>query len=1164
MDGRHDDIRHRSSAPIHVTCAKVICSVCNSENPAGNRFCGSCGNPFAIACSSCGSSNEPGTNFCGQCGTSLASAHVPGASTVTAERRLVTVLFADLTGFTEFSEGRDAEEVREFQTSYFDQSRRVIQLFGGIIEKFIGDAVMAVWGAEVGTEDDAERAIRAGFELIDVVAKLSADIGAPDLGLRVGVHTGEAAVGPNDDRMGFVTGDLVNTASRLQAIAESGTVLVGESTQQAALRSIAFEAIGPQALKGKTLPVTAWQATRVLSERAGRGKAESLEPPFIGRANELRLLKDLLDVVGIESRARLVSLVGEAGIGKSRLVWEFLKYIDGLVDTIYWHEGRSLAYGEGVTFWAISEMIKGRAGIAEGDDDETVARRLDETLDTYVPDPGDRAWMRPRLAAVLGEGEAPGDRSELDAAVRAFFGAVAEQGTTVLVFEDLHWADSALIDFVEDLTDWWRGRPILIVTMARPDLLELKPTWGAGRQGVISVTLGPMSTEDMLELVHGAVPGLPQDSAEAIVERAAGIPLYAVELLRGLLAQGQLAGEAGDYRVVGDLAQLVIPESLQAVIGARLDRLGADERALIQDAAVLGQTFNVTGLAVLTGRDASDLEGQLQSLSRRELIEPVRDVRSADRGQYKFLQGLIRDVALGRLSRENRRARHLAVAQYLESLDDPELAGIVAGHYLQALGASPAGEARDVIRDRALLSMVQAATRAADLKSDQQVISISETALEIADDDEARVPFWEMVIEAAGRLANLESAERYAVLAIAHYRAQENQVSLTRVSRKFALGLVENNQPERAVELLRPLVESDFATDPELARAAVVYARGLMLNQMPGVVEAADRALAAVEELDFMPEIIDALITKGTELGKVGRLSEARIILEGAIALAEDHHLGNSIARGQGNLAYVLFGLDDAASLAVAEDAYRTAQRLGNRSLLLFHVGQMAIAYVDIGEFEKAEEVLANPLTREQPPAARVYTANAELTMAAWRGDTEGVGRLDAEVTRLISEVDDPQTRNSIRDIRLNAALANDELEQAFSLAAKRLEESTWSEVSETIGHSLFIAALLGDAARFALLTPLYERHLPRFNDYHTTCQILAPGVEGPVDTREIDAIIARRKGWGSVADVVRFSVIAAPFTTPNKRAEYLSTARSIATERGWHGILRLIDSHLS
>ena len=1142
----------------------MTCGVCNTENPAGNRFCGNCGSALTITCSTCGASNEPGTNFCGSCGTQLASTPILTLSTATAERRLVTVLFADLTGFTEFSEGRDAEELRDFQTSYFDQSRRVIQLFGGIIEKFIGDAVMAVWGAETATEDDAERAIRAGFELIDIVAKLSADVGAPDLGLRVGVHSGEAAVGPNDDRMGFVTGDLVNTASRLQSIAESGAVLVGDSTQQAAHRSIAFEAVGPQLLKGKSLPVAVWQATRVLSERAGRGKAESLEPPFIGRANELRLLKDLLDAVGTESKARLVSLVGEAGIGKSRLVWEFEKYIDGLVDDIYWHEGRSLAYGEGVTFWAISEMIKGRAGIAEGDDDETVARRLDETLDTYVSDPGDRAWMRPRLAAVLGEGEAPGDRSELDAAVRAFFEAVAEKGTTVLVFEDLHWADSALIDFVEDLTDWWRDRPILIVTKARPDLLELKPSWGAGRQGVISITLGPMSTEDMLTLVHGAVPGLPQDSAEAIVERAAGIPLYGVELLRGLLAQGQLAGEAGDYRVVGDLAQMVIPDSLQAVIGARLDRLGADERALVQDAAVLGQTFNLAGLAVLTGRDASDLEGLLQSLSRRELIEPVRDNRSVDRGQYRFLQGLIRDVALARLSRENRRARHLAVAQYLESQDDPELVGIVAGHYLQALEASPVGQSRDAIRDRALLSMAQAASRAADLKSHQQVISISESALEIADSDETRVLFWEMVTNASGRLADTELAERNAMPAMDYYRSTGDRGALTRVTRLLSLALAENNQPDRAVELLRPLVDGDLEDDPELAKASVVYARAMMLNQMPGVLEFTDKALSASEELGLVPEIIDALITKGTALGQVGRLTEARVILEGAMALAEQNNLALSIARGQNNLAYVLVGIDDGASQALAEDAFRTSQRLGDRSLMLFHAGQMTFSFVLMGDFERAEEVLANPLTQDPPPAVRVQTATAELIMAAWRGKRDLVDRLDAEVGELMADVDDPQVEINIRDNELDVAIAHGELEKAFDLSAVRLRESRWNEISDTIGHSLFVAGLLGDPDRFVQLVPGFERHLPRFVDQLTVCRTLATAVDGPVDPREIDAVIARRAGFGAISDVVRMSMTAAPFVVPEKKAEYVSTARQIASERGWHGIIKLIDSHLS
>ncbi|MGH8944178.1 MAG: hypothetical protein ACRDWF_15280, partial [Acidimicrobiia bacterium] len=487
-----------------------------------------------------------------------------------------------------------------------------------------------------------------------------------------------------------------------------------------------------------------------------------------------------------------------------------------------------------------------------------------------------------------------------------------------------------------------------------------------------------------------------------------------------------------------------------------------------------------------------------------------------------------------------------------------------AGHYLQALEASPVGEARDAIRDRALLSMAQAASRAADLKSHQQVISISESALEIADNDETRAVFWEMATDASGRLADTEGAERNATPAIDFYRSTGDVESVTRLTLLLSVALVENNQPERALELLSPLVEDDIGTEPELVRAAVVYARGLMLSQKPGVLEAADRALAAAENLGSVPETIDALITRGTVLGQVGRLSEARIIIEGAIALAEEHDLGRSISRGQNNLAYVLVGLDDAASLAVGEESYRTAQRLGDRSLLLFQVGQAAFVYANIGEFEKAEEVLANPLTRDQPPAARVYTATVELVMAAWRGDLDAVDRLEAEAEGLIGQVDDPQLGINFKTIALEAAVARGTLDEAFSLASEILEECTWAEAADTVGDSLFIAALLGDASRFATLIPSYQRFLPRFRDHLTTCQVLAPAVDGPVDTREIDAVIANRAGWGSVADVVRFSMIAAPFAIPEKRIEYVSTARSIATERGWHGILRLIDSHLS
>jgi len=1076
----------------------------------------------------------------------------------------VTVLFADLVGYTTFSDGRDPEEVRDFQARYYEQSRRVIQLFGGIVEKFIGDAVMAVWGAEIGNEDDAERAVRAGFELVDVVAKLSADVGAPDLSLRVGIHTGEAAVGPSDDHMGFVTGDRVNTAARLESVAEPGTVLVGEGTHQAAIQSVAFEPVGPQLLKGKSLPVPAWRATRVVSERGGRGRAESLEPPFVGRGQELRLLKDLLDTVGKESRTRLVSLVGEAGIGKSRLVWEFLKYIDGLVGDVYWHEGRSPSYGDGVTFWAIAEMIKARAGIRDGDSTETVFAQLDDALVTYVADPSDRDWMRPRLAAVLGEGEAPGDRSELDAAIRAFFEAISEQGTTVLVFEDLHWADTEMIDFVEALTDWWRGRPILVITMARPDLLEKRPSWGAGRPGVISVNLGPLGDAEMTDLVKGAVPGLPDHVASAIVLRAAGIPLYAVELLRNLLAQGELAGEAGDYRVVGDLSQMVVPESLQAVIGARLDRLDADERALIQDAAVLGQMFNVAGLAALTGKANAQLEGVLQSLTRRELIEPVRDPRSPGLGQYRFLQGLIRDVALGRLSRESRRSRHLAVAEHLEGHEDPELAAIVADHYLQALEASTPGDQRELIRSRALSSMAQAASRAADLKSHQQVMAISETALGIADSDEERAPFWEMMIFASSRLADTGNAERYATLAMDHHRRNEDVAALTRTTRALALAMTENNQSDRAVELLRPLLDSqeDLETDLELARAAALYPRALLLSWSPDVLTAVDRALSAVEKLGLVPETIDALITKGTALGQVGRLTEARIILEGAIALADHHRLGGALTRAQNNLAYILVGIDPEASFNLGEEAFRTAQRLGDRSVLLFSSGQMALNLATKGDFAGAEELLANPIIADPPPPIRVWIAALELLMAMWRGDLEKVDLLYAEIGQLEPQVDDPQVRASAEDVDLHVAVAHGRLEDAFSRIVE-LFDRPWNEVAEITSLALFITGLLGDPARCKVMAGLFEKFHPRYSDELAFARSLAEGGDGPIDPGELDSLIAKREQIGVVTDVVLFSAAAARFVAPPKRDDYLSQARALCQSHGWPGIHGLIDRYL-
>ena len=400
----------------------MICGNCGAENRAGRKFCAECGTALTPPCPSCGAYNEPSEKFCGECGTALGggAAAVPAAKAAAApvaqaERRLVSILFVDLVGSTALAEGRDPEETRDLLTRYFDLARDVIGRYGGSVEKFIGDAVMAMWGAPTAHEDDAERAVRAGLDLVAAVRTLG-----PSIQARAGVLTGEAAVTIGAVGQGMVAGDLVNTASRLQSVAPAGAVLVGEATQRAAARAIAFEPAGDTLLKGKAAPVPAWRAVRVVAERGGRNRAETLEAPFVGRDDELRLLKDLFHATGREGRARLVSVIGPAGIGKTRLAWEFLKYLDGLVETVWYHDGRSPAYGDGISFWALGEMVRRRAGLLESDDEATTraqdrraarrarARRggaaLDRAGPADAPGRGRPAWARTSCSA-------PGGRS---------------------------------------------------------------------------------------------------------------------------------------------------------------------------------------------------------------------------------------------------------------------------------------------------------------------------------------------------------------------------------------------------------------------------------------------------------------------------------------------------------------------------------------------------------------------------------------------------------------------------------------------------------------------------------------------------------------------------------------------------------------------------------
>ena len=447
--------------------------------------------------------------------------------------------------------------------------------------------------------------------------------------------------------------------------------------------AIAYEDAGFHHLKGKTEPVRLHRALRVIAARRGEGRAAGLEAPFVGREAEFRLVKDLFHSSAEEGRSRLVSIVGTAGVGKSRLAWEFEKYVDGLADDVRWHRGRCLAYGDGVAYWALAEMVRMRARISDDDQTEAAQAKLSETLAGIVHDPAERSFLEPRLAHLLGlaERSAP-DKEDLFSAWRIFFERLAARDPVVLVFEDLQWADDGLLDFIEYLLDWSRNAPIFVLTLARPELAERRSAWGAGRRDFTSLFLDSLTAGDIGQLLQGLAPGLPDELQSRIIERAEGVPLYAVETVRMLLDRGLLKRVDDRYQLTGPIESLAIPETLQSLAAARLDALEPTERRLLGDAAVLGKTFSRPGLAALAGLPEEELEPHLQSLLRKEILTIQVDPLTAARNELSFGQDLLRRVAYETLSIRERKARHLAVAAHLQTGrdGDEEIAAVIAAH----------------------------------------------------------------------------------------------------------------------------------------------------------------------------------------------------------------------------------------------------------------------------------------------------------------------------------------------------------------------------------------------------------------------------------------------------------------------------------------------------
>ncbi len=943
--------------------ATLSCSTCGADNEEGRKFCGQCGSSLTVACQRCGFANGAADRFCGDCGTPLgagATDHPPIPAPATAgtasERRLVSVLFADLVGFTTLSERRDPEEVRSLLTDYFDRCREIVARFGGQVDKFIGDAVMAVWGATASKEDDAERAVRAALDLVDMVAKLGAEIGVSDLNARVGVYSGESSVGPGANDIGLIVGDKVNTASRLQSLAEPGTVLVGEPTFHLTSRSIAYTPMGEHTVKGKAESVAAFRADRLLSNLGGRGRAETFEAPFVGRDNELRICKDALHSVSREGRARSISIVGQAGIGKSRLVWEFKKYVDGLIEDVFWHQGRSPSYGDGLTMWALGEMVRSRAGIAESDDETVSTARVRDMLAEYVSDPVDREWIHSHLLALLGLGPSTGQRSEMFAAFRLFFEHIARNGTVVLVFEDLHWADAGLLDFVEEFVDWSRDRPILVINLTRPDLLERRPTWGSGRRGLISIHLDPLAGADMEAMLDGIITDLPERARSEMLRHSAGIPMYAIEMVRMLIAQGDLQEtDTGQFRPVGTLDQIAIPDSVSAVIGARLDRLDPADRTLVQEASILGQSFTLDGLMALHQTTSAELEDRLGELVRREILEVVRDPRSPDRGQYRFVQSLIREISHGRLGRANRRDGHLRAADYYAASDDPELAGVVATHLLEALSTIDDPTEAAALRTRVVTALGAAIDRSWSLHAFEQVLSLTNEATEMLDDPDVLAPLWQRAALAANAILKADLAEEYAGRLFDYSEQRADAPGMHAAMALLGEILNSSNQITRAVEVLEPYVDR-FIEDEQhtlaLAPALAQLARSQALSgQMARGAATAEPALIAAELAGDEEVAAQAMITRGTALSRMHRPREAMALLKGGLEITRTHSLTSAGLRALANLGYSAQTSQE--SIFYTTEGLEEARRVGDRRMVLFFLGNLASGRAFAGEYEE-------------------------------------------------------------------------------------------------------------------------------------------------------------------------------------------------------------------
>ncbi len=1077
------------------------CPACGGDNPDGKQFCKHCGGSLAHVCSSCGALLEVDDRYCGDCGA-LVGAPLPrqsdpapatgaaeadrDAATPTRELRHVSVLFCDLVGFTPFSETRDPEDVRDLLTGYFELARSIVGRYGGIVEKFIGDAVMAVWGVPLANEDDAERAVRAGLELLAAVP----DYGRAhqtDLQARVGIVTGAAATTSEEE--GIVIGDRVNTAARIQSAALAGCCYVDDTTRAATAAAIGYEDAGPHELKGKAEPVHLFRALRVVAAVAGSQRSAVIEAPFIGRDHELRLVKELFHASAERRAARMVLVSGVAGVGKSRLAWEFFKYLDGLAGQVLWHAGRCLSYGEGVSYSALSEMVRARLQIGEADPPEVVADRLAAGLERWITDTADREFVEARLGQLLGLPAFKAlSKEDVFSGWRLFFERLSENQPVVMLVEDLQWADAGMAEFLDHLLEWSGDHAIFLLVLTRPEGADRRELV-LSRRSVTTLPLDPLSGKLMGELLDELVPGLPGDARGRIVARAGGIPLYAIETVRALLDKGVLerAGD-GTLRLVGELGDLEIPPGLTALISARLDALDTDERRLVKECAVLGESFSRQAVEAVSDLDAGVRAEVMASLVRKEVLTVRADKYSPDRGLYTFTQSLIRTVAYDMLTRAERKARHLMTARHLRALvpdDGAEVAEVIAAHLHEAYAAAGDDDDADDLRAEACRAYALAAERAESVGAPEAAEVGFLRAAELSSNE----PEQTALVENAGRAAVAAGWHERAVghfeAAIAAHVKAERVVEAARVTCRYGVSLNALGQGERAIT---QITEALASLDPAAAPPAIVAELQNSLGETLVFAGRSEEATAPIEaaltlaQHYELPELLaSALNSKAMVLQVLGRVSEARLLYEGAIAAARRSGVARTELSAESRLADLCMTRDLEGAETHGRAALGLARRWGLRGFEADSASNLMYILTMAGRLDEATQLGAELCPAGGDERPRTDGIRFRLAcLEALRGNPAGA-------REHLAFCDAWSVSDSVQDRALYAAadsavhLAGGDADGALGAARRCIDELGFYVAHEAVRLAfplaLEAAVALGDLDEAERLTRLVMAH---------------------------------------------------------------------------------------